>query len=332
MVRALRIWLLLATIAAAALVLSISTGSLHIPLQDVVRLLFSDTDTIGGEIIHRLRLPRTLVAFATGGLLGLAGALIQTLLRNPLADPYVLGVSGGSAVGALLAMLLGLGGVGVDIGAFAGALAAIALVFAFAQRDLAVLQSTGEADASPRFLLTGVILAAGWTAMVTLLLTLAPEAQLRGILFWLMGDLSGSERFAYPLVALAILLLLAYPSARALNVLLRGPMVAHALGVPIEALRWRIYFVASLATAVAVTAAGTVGFIGLIAPHAVRLAFGNDQRILLPGSVLAGGALLVVADTLGRQLLAPQQLPVGAVTAVIGVPTFMLLLFRSPRR
>jgi iron complex transport system permease protein len=232
-------------------------------------------------------------------------------------------------VGALAAMMLGLGGVLIDAGAFCGAFASMLMVFAMARRDLGWLQAAGEADASPRLLLTGVVLAAGWSALVTLLLTMAPEGQLRGILFWLMGDLSGTDAFGLPMFALALALAVIYPSARGLNVMLRGPIVAQSLGVPVPGLRRLVYFVASIASALAVTTAGTIGFVGLVVPHALRLVIGNDQRVLLPACALAGGALLVIADTLARSVIAPQQLPVGAVTAVVGVPTFVFLLLRT---
>ncbi|MDQ6620407.1 MAG: iron ABC transporter permease [Pseudomonadota bacterium] len=329
--RALQVWALLAFVACGAVMTSVATGSTHIDFADVVRLVFRNESSAASEVIHRLRLPRTMAAFATGGLLAVAGALMQVLLRNPLADPYVLGLSGGSAVGALAAMIFGLSGAFIDLGAFSGALLSMLTVFAMANRDLGWLQSASEADASPRLLLVGVVLAAGWSAIVTLMLTMASEAQLRGILFWLMGDLSGADAYAFTLAALAVLVVAIYPWSRDLNVMLRGPVLAQSLGVPVARVRRLIYFAASLATALAVTTAGTIGFVGLIVPHALRLAIGNDQRVLLPASALAGGALLVIADTLARSVLAPQQLPVGAVTAVIGVPTFMFLLLRVGR-
>ncbi|MEP6655652.1 MAG: iron ABC transporter permease [Betaproteobacteria bacterium] len=332
MARALRIWLVLAGLACLAVFIALWAGSIRIPPADVIGLLFRGTDSPASEVIHRLRVPRAMAAFATGGLLALAGALMQVLLRNPLADPYILGLSGGSAVGALAAMILGLGSMLIDIGAFAGALLSMLLVFALARRDLAWLQAAGEVDASPRLLLTGVVLAAGWSAIVTLLLTIAPEAQLRGILFWLMGDLGGADGFGLPLAALVIAVAILYPMGRELNVMLFGPDVAQSLGVPVPRLRRIVYLVASVSTALAVTTAGTVGFVGLVVPHALRLVIGNDQRILLPACALAGGALLVIADTLARSVIAPQQLPVGAVTSVLGVPTFMYLLLRSGRR
>jgi iron complex transport system permease protein len=330
--RALIIWLVLAGAVFAAFALALTIGSTRLPPLELLQGLMSTENSVAGEIVRRLRLPRALAAFAVGGLLALAGALMQVLLRNPLADPYVLGLSGGAAVGALAAMLLGLGAFAVNLGASAGALLAIGLVFAFARRDFARQQMFGALDASPRLLLTGVIMAAGWGALITLMLTLAPAVGLRGMLYWLMGDLNGVESWAPALLVLAIALGLSYPAARELNVLLRGEVVAHALGVRVAPLRRRIFLIASVSTAFAVTTAGAVGFVGLVVPHALRLALGNDQRMLLPASVLAGGTLLLLADTAARSVLAPQQLPVGVLTALVGVPAFMFLLTRNPAK
>jgi len=332
MARTLAVWLALGAVAAAALMIALLTGSTRIAPGDVIAALFQPDASTTAEVVQRLRLPRALAAFATGGLLALAGALMQVLLRNPLADPYVLGLSGGAAVGALVVMLAGLGGAMIGAGAFGGALTSMAIVFVLASRDLAGRQASGDADVSPRLLLTGVVLAAGWSALVTLLLTIAPERELRGILFWLMGDFGGVVSYAPALVALVAAVAVLMPWGRALNAMARGPIVAQSLGVPVTAVRRLIFVVASLATALAVTTAGTVGFIGLIVPHALRLAFGNDQRMLLPACALAGGALLVLADTLARTVIAPQQLPVGAVTALLGVPAFIYLLLRAGQR
>jgi len=330
--RTLLIWLLLAAAALASFAFALATGSARLAPLELLQALSSPGDSLAGEIVMRLRLPRALAAFAVGGLLALAGALMQVLLRNPLADPYVLGLSGGAAVGALGAMLAGLGALAANLGAIGGALAAILLVFALARRDFVRRQAFGALDASPRLLLTGVIMAAGWGAVITLMLTLAPEAKLRGMLFWLMGDLNGAESWAPAMLVLAVALGVTYPAARDLNVLLRGEALAHAFGVRVVPLRRTIYLVSSVATALAVTTAGAIGFVGLVVPHALRLALGNDQRMLLPASALAGGTLLLLADTAARSLLAPQQLPVGVITALVGVPVFMLLLMRSPGR
>ena len=163
------------------------------------------------------------------------------------------------------------------------------------------------------------------------MLAIAPETKLRGMLFWLMGDLGQAGSAWPPLLALAATLVLAMPFARELNLLSRGLMQAQALGVAVGRLRYAIYLLASLATAASVTTAGSIGFVGLVVPHLVRLATGNDQRLLLPASALAGGTLLVLADTLARILIAPQQLPVGVLTALIGVPVFLFLLSRQPK-
>jgi iron complex transport system permease protein len=260
-------------------------------------------------------------AFVVGGLLALAGALMQVLLRNPLADPYVLGISGGAAVMALAAMLLGLGAAWVNGGALLGALVSMLLVFGLAH---------GRGQWTPtRLLLTGVVVAAGWGAVISFMLAISPERNLRGMLFWLMGDLGHEAAAIGSWLLLLAGLLIAFSQARPLNLLVRGELQAAALGVDVRPLRMGIYVLASLLTATAVTLAGTIGFVGLVVPHMLRLVVGGDHRVLLPASVLLGGSLLVLADTLARTLLAPQQLPVGVVTALIGVPVFLWLLYRS---
>ncbi len=326
--RAAVVYAALAAAAVASVGAALAVGSLRIGVPGVLAAL-SGGEGVQQEVVRMLRLPRALSAFGTGGLLALAGALMQVLLRNPLADPYVLGLSGAAAVGALLAMIAGFGVLGVNVGAAVGAFVAIALVMALARRDFSRQPLFGSLEASPRLLLTGVILAAGWGALITLMLALAPAANLRGMLFWLMGDLNGSGSWEPALVGLAVALAVSYPIARELNVLLRGAAIAHTLGVRVARLRRTIYLVASLATALAVTTAGAIGFVGLVVPHALRLVLGNDQRLLLPASVLAGGTLLLIADTAARTVIAPQQLPVGVVTALIGVPSFMALLLRG---
>ncbi|MDP1525493.1 MAG: iron ABC transporter permease [Rhodocyclaceae bacterium] len=318
--RALLVLALLTLLSVASLAVALAVGSIALPLRDVLAALTGAT-TPSDAIVLDLRLPRALAGFACGGLLALAGALMQVLLRNPLADPYVLGISGGAGVGALSAMLLGLAGFGIASFSFMGALAAMLIVFGLARGDGSWTQT--------RLLLTGVVVAAGCGAVIALMLTLAPEQKIHGMLFWLMGDLS---LVADPKPALAVLLvgiLAALPFARELNLLARGAEQAVALGVAVSGLRRLVYVVASLMTAVAVTTAGSIGFVGLVVPHLVRLAIGNDQRLLLPASVLAGGSLLVLADTLARTIVAPIQLPVGVLTALIGVPVFLYLLGRK---
>ncbi len=321
--RAIAVLTLLALLSLASLALALAAGSLPVPLGEVLAAL-SGGDTPSNAIVTNLRLPRALAGFACGGLLALSGALMQVLLRNPLADPYVLGISGGAGVGALAAMLLGLAGLAIPALAFAGALAAMVLVFGLAHGDGSWTQT--------RLLLTGVVVAAGCGAVVALILTLAPEQKVHGMLFWLMGDLSQVVDPRPALVALVAAVLVALPFARELNLLARGADQALALGVAVQALRRIVYTIASLATAAAVTTAGSIGFIGLIVPHLVRLGIGNDQRLLLPASALAGGSLLVLADTAARTAVAPLQLPVGVLTALIGVPVFLYLLGRAHAR
>lgn len=329
--RALLILFLLALAAVASVLVSLGVGSLTLGPGEVLRALIGENGETGGslagEVVRTLRLPRALAGLACGGLLALAGTLMQVLLRNPLADPYVLGISGGASVGALLTMLLGLPLMMLHAGAFAGALAAMLLVFGLAHGDGSWTQT--------RLLLTGVIVAAGCGALVALLLAIAPEQELRGMLFWMMGDLAPAEAPWGALALLVVALLGLLPFARDLGLLARGELAAQALGVPVARLRLLIYLIASLLTATAVTIAGCIGFIGLIVPHLVRLGMrataGNDQRLLLPASALAGGALLVAADTLARTVLAPQQLPVGVLTALLGVPVFLYLLTHQPR-
>ena len=322
--RAFLVLALLALAAVLSLWLALQTGSLALSSGAVWAALFGTGDGMAQEIVRNLRLPRALSAFACGGLLALAGALMQVLLRNPLADPYVLGISGGAAVGALAAMLLGTGfGLGLEAAAFLGALAAMWLVFGLSRGDGSWTQT--------RLLLTGVIVASGSGAAVALMLSLAPEHQLRGMLFWLMGDASQAGDPLPPLLILGTGLLVAMFFARELNLLTRGPLLAATLGANVARLRLMLYFLASGLTAAAVTSVGSVGFVGLVVPHLARLALGNDQRLLLPAATLMGGMLLTVADTLARSIIAPQQLPVGVLTALIGVPVFLFLLARAPR-
>jgi len=311
----------LALLALAGLAVALASGSVPIGAARLPALLAGGGTPLEHAVLFQLRLPRAEAAFACGGLLALAGALMQVLLRNPLADPYVLGVSGGAAVAALLLMLLGAGAGLLGLGAFGGALASMALVFGLAR---------GRGDWSPtRLLLTGVVVASGWGALIAFLLAVAPDAGLRGMLFWLMGDLSHAGAPGSALLLLALGLLLALALARGLNVLVHGELQAGALGVHVGRLRLAIYLIASLLTATAVTQAGSVGFVGLVVPHLLRLLGVRDHRLLLPAAVLAGGSLLLFADTLARTALAPRELPVGVVTAFLGVPLFLYLLHRS---
>jgi iron complex transport system permease protein len=319
-----RTTLLLATLFLLALcctVLSLLSGSFATGWGDLLAALSGNADQTTSAIILELRWPRTAAAFVTGAMLALAGGLMQVLLRNPLADPYVLGISGGAASGALLAMLLGTGTLLLHGAAFGGALFSMLLVFGLAHGS--------GSWTSHRLLLTGVVVAAGWGALITFLLAVSPDAGLRGMLFWLMGDLShaGTPRAAG--VLLLVSLVICFGLGRSLNILAHGARTASTLGVGVDALRRAIYLLASVLTASAVTLAGSIGFIGLIVPHMLRLMGMRDHRLLLPAAALLGGSLLIIADTLARTLFAPRQLPVGVLTALVGVPLFLLLLYRT---
>jgi iron complex transport system permease protein len=282
------------------------------------------------DIVLGLRLPRALAGFAVGALLALAGALLQALLRNPLADPYVLGISGGAAVAALLALAAGVGVAGVQIVAFGGALMTLLLLFVLARRSLYAAETIGE-HATGTVLLTGVMLASFAAALLSLVLSLAPDGRLRSMVFWLLGDLSGVTDLRVALMALlfaVVLLVVAASEARALNLMLRGDLQAYTQGVRVAATRRRLVVVAALATASAVTLGGAVGFVGFVAPHLVRVVAGNDQRLTVPAAALLGGTLVVVADTIARSAAAPLQLPVGVLTAMIGVPVFLWFIGR----
>lgn len=312
---------LLALLSLSELATALLVGSVPIAPADVVAVLTGEDVQPARSIVFELRLPRALAGFAVGALLAMSGALLQVLLRNPLADPYVLGTSGGAAVGALAAMLAGVAGTWLHAAAFGGALLATVLVFGIARRG---------GDWSPtRLLLTGIILASGWGALIAFMLTVAPEHNLRGMLFWLMGDLAAVGDPWGALALLAGVLFSGMLLARPLNVLAHGELQAHTLGVPVTAMRNALYLLAALATAGAVTLAGSVGFVGLVVPHLLRLAGAHDQRVLLPASALGGGTLVVGADLLARTLWAPQQLPVGVLTAAIGIPVFLFLLLRE---
>ena len=305
-------------LACISILFSLLSGSVELTLSSVFSELFNPGDGLENQILREIRIPRTLAAFTTGGLLAISGVVMQVLLRNPLADPYILGISGGAAVGALSAILLGAGGILLTNAAFAGAIFSIVLVFGIANKF-------GRWSVT-RLLLTGVVVSAGWGAVINILLTTSSTNNVQSMLFWLMGDLSQSQVDIGHYTLLAVGLIGGLILARSLNVLARGELVAQGLGININQLRILLYFAASLFTATAVTMAGSVGFVGLVIPHLLRILGARDHRVLLPCSILLGGSFLVIADSLARSLIAPQQLPVGVVTAVIGVPTFIIIL------
>jgi iron complex transport system permease protein len=316
--------------ALASALAALAVGSVPLSLAELAAAL-TGGDALAADLVWQLRAPRAIAGFAVGAGLALAGAVLQGLLRNPLADPYVLGISGGAAVAALIALAFGLGAVVVQAAAALGALATLALLFGLTRRVMFSRDVLASDQATTNVLLTGVMLAAFCAALLSLALSLAPDARLRTMVFWLLGDLSGATDVRAGLAVAALVIvafLVARTQAAALNLLIRGDLQAFTQGVRVAHTRRTLVLVAALATGAAVTLAGAVGFVGFVAPHLMRLALGNDQRILLPASMLAGGTLVLLADTVARTAFAPLQLPVGVLTALIGVPVFLWLLAR----
>jgi iron complex transport system permease protein len=319
--------LLLLLLSAVVLLLSVAVGASGLSLRQVLDALVLRGDPTARTIVWELRLPRAALALLAGGALALSGAVFQALLRNPLAEPYILGVAGGAAVGAVSAVVLGLAVALpwlVPLAALLGAGGAILLVFRIASRTFGALDTRV-------LLLAGVVVGAFFNAIILLLLTLADVESFRSAVFWMMGSLAGASWSSTGLLALyiapATLVLLTL--ARAFNAIAVGEETAHHLGVRVERVKWLAYFVASLTVGASVAVCGVIGFVGLIVPHTLRLLWGSDHRQLLPASILAGGAFLLLADTVARTIAPPAELPVGVITAVVGVPIFVVLLRRS---
>lgn len=323
--RPLSFIIFLAILSLLLIISSLFMGSTALSFSTIWVSLIDSSAENASLIVTELRLPRSLAAFVTGALLAQAGALMQVLVRNPLADPYILGVSGGAATAVLIGMLFGFSSTfGLTGLAFIGALVAMFLVFIIAHQ---------KGSWTPtRLLLTGVVIAAGWGAAISLILTLSPASNLHGMLFWLMGDLSYSSSVTFTFVALVIGLILSMLLSSQLNVLIRGDKLAATLGLNLKQLHIKIYILASLLTAAAVVQAGSIGFVGFIVPHLIRLTGLTDHRFLLPASTLGGGILVLVADTAARTVIAPQQLPVGIITALIGIPLFLFLLQKDAKQ
>jgi len=304
-------WLTLACAIAACLLIGLGMGDQWINP-------FTVSNSLDQTILWELRFPRLLTAFAVGGLLALAGAWFQVLLGNPLAEPYVLGVAGSASAGAVTGLMLMPESAWVmSAGAFIGAWVGIVAVLFFSRLG------------PNRMLLAGVVLAAFWSAVLALLLALLPEQGLFRAFSWMMGDLSHSDLpVTLLLLAWVIALACGLILSGALDKLLLGERHAEALGVDVKRLRLRLLLLASAVTALAVTAAGTIGFVGLVIPHLMRLIFGSLHRAVLPASAIGGGLLLVLADSAARTIIAPAELPVGILTAIIGVPVFLFLLLR----
>lgn len=306
--------LLVAAMAVFAAALLIGTSG--VPLHSALSALVGSGDEAARTVLFEVRLPRLLAGFGVGGLLAVAGVLLQALFRNPLADPYVLGVSGGAAVGALVAMVASAAVVAIQGGAVVGALAAVTTVYLLAR-----------GGGTSRLLLTGVVLASACGAFISVLLAVADSSRVRSMVFWLAGDLGWAPSPTLSVCAAVASVLIAIALARPLNVLAAGELRARSVGLELEAWRTLIFVACAVITSIAVVSAGTVGFVGLITPHAVRLIFRtSDHRIVAPAAAVLGGTLLAAADLIARTIASPRQLPVGAIMALVGAPLFIVLL------
>lgn len=320
----------LVALLAGAVLLGVRFGSVPLSTGEAVRALLGGGEATHRTIVLELRLPRVLLGVLVGGGLALAGATFQAILRNPLAEPYILGISGGASVGAVLVLTLGLAGSGswvLPLAAFAGALVAIGLVFR-------VAIASGRAMDVRVLLLAGVVVGAFFSACIAFILSVSEARTIQSAVLWIMGSLAGTSwrdvvlAAVYSLPAAAVLLTLARP----LNALAIGEETAQYLGTDVERVKRIALAVAALLTAAGVAVAGVIGFVGLVVPHAIRLLVGSDHRVLLPLSFLAGAAFLTLADLLARLALAPTEIPIGVITAFVGVPFFLLLLRRSMTR
>ncbi len=317
-------WIALGLLAVASIVVGVALGPADLGWAESIGGLLGRGDETVVAIVRQLRAPRVLLAFLVGGCLAVTGAALQALVRNPLADPYLLGLSGGAGVGAVLAIALRLGGPwAVPAAAFVGALVAIGLVY-----RLALVAGAGV---DPRvLLLAGVVVSAFGGAILGAIFSLSSAAELRNSMMWLLGGFDAASWrvlgvfTAYATLPLAYL----YYTNRPLDLLSLGEEPAQFLGTDVERLKRRLFVTASLLTAECVAVSGIIGFVGLVIPHAVCMVLGHTHRVLLPAAFLLGGTLLTVADVVARTAFAPRQLPVGVVTALVGVPAFALLLRR----
>jgi iron complex transport system permease protein len=320
--------LALLLMALVALMLGPQPIAAEILVKGIAAELFGQPTPLSPEheaIIFQVRLPRIGLALAVGAALALAGAAFQALLRNPLADPHVLGVSSGSALGAIIGIVFAQQ-LGVNlllsrsVCGFAGALLTSLAVYRLGRRE----------DDPARLVLAGVIVSVFLSSLNVLMLALVNDTQLRSITLWLLGDLSGTGEgllfVAMTVVAGGVVLL---TQARALNLLMIGERDAFTLGVETARVRWLVFAAASLLTGAAVSTSGSIGYVGLLTPHLVRLAAGADNRLALPASALAGALLALLADTIARMALSPRELPTGAITALLGAPLFIYLLLRN---
>ena len=329
--RVIKICILLIMVFLAVMVVSMLVGTAKIGIITGFKgLLYGWHEGYSGltpsekTIIFSIRFPRIIFAGIVGASLSTAGVVFQALLRNPLADPYILGISGGSAVGAITGIIIGASIVpfGISGLAFLGAILTVILVFGIAK--------TGRELQSNTLLLAGVIVNAFFAAVIMFLISTSRNADLHNIMFWLMGDLSLATRGEIILTGLFLIagFITIYVYSRSLNLIVTGEETAMQLGVNVERTKKILFLAASLVTGVAVSVSGIIGFVGLIIPHIMRMLLGSDHRLLLPASFLFGASFLAVADTIARTITAPSELPVGVITALCGAPYFIYLLSR----
>jgi len=319
-----RQWALLIGGSVVAMAVALAVGPAAIDLTAVWNGLVGTGDEATVAIVRELRMPRVVLAFLVGGCLAVTGAALQALVRNPLADPYLLGLSGGAGLGAVGAIALGIGGAWtVPAAALVGALLAILLVYRVALVAGSVLDARV-------LLLGGVVVGAFAASVMGAIMALSPAPEVRNALMWLLGSFDRASWRAVAIFAVYASLPLAvlYTLSRTLDLIALGEEPARFLGANVERTKRVLYVTASLLTAVAVAIAGIIGFVGLVVPHAIRMVWGHLHRDLLPAAFLLGGILLVIADALARTAFAPLELPVGVVTALIGVPIFVLLVRR----
>ncbi|HHW58559.1 MAG TPA: iron chelate uptake ABC transporter family permease subunit [Clostridia bacterium] len=307
------------------MLLSISAGAVKIPLQEILNIFLGSGSEINRKIVLSLRLPRVIESAFVGMGLSVVGAFFQGLLRNPMADPYVLGISSGAAFGATIAIILGLGIFGLSFMAFITSLITVFFVYTISKSGIRVSMTT--------MLLAGIAISAFMSAIISLLMILNHD-QFSRIVFWTMGGfgLVSWNQVIYSVPVILIGSFVMYVFSRDVNAILTGEEVAEHLGVNTELVKKIILIIGSLVTATAVSVGGIIGFVGLIVPHISRLIVGPDNRVLVPFSAIAGATFLTFADLLARIILKPMEIPIGIITATFGGPFFLYLLIRSKQK
>ncbi len=323
MYRIIKVVLVLAFILGVSIFAGLAVGSSFNGFKIMWNLIFSakKPDPVLSTIIWRIRFPRVLMALMSGAVLSTGGLVFQALLRNPLAEPYILGISGGSAIGAIIGIILGISRFpGVAAAAFAGSMATLVLV---------VVMSSGRSSLTKdSMLLSGVVINAFCSAIIMFLISITQNSQIHSIMFWLMGDLSSSDMSQVYILALSIIpcFIVIFLLSHSMNLLLMGKEMAQSMGVNIKFITAVLLVISSFMVSATVADCGLLGFVGLVVPHILRLALGSDHRILVPACILGGGAYMVICDLLARCIPQQGEIPVGVITAMIGAPLFIFLL------